>query len=121
VTGELDIAAAPALGDAWAGAVTRHPAQQVVVDLSGVTFMDCCGLSALLRARSRLDDRLWLRAPSSAVTWVLTLTDMTDAFALLDELPGVEASAVLEVPLLPGVPYSSALPRQTHPPLNVQP
>jgi anti-sigma B factor antagonist len=47
LSGELDIATAPILrqaGEILAG----QPAQDLVIDMSGVTFMDACGLGALI-------------------------------------------------------------------------
>ena len=51
--GELDVARAPAVRDALAGALTGS-AGPVVVDLSRVTFLDSTGLAALLNAARRL-------------------------------------------------------------------
>ena len=57
----------------------------VVVDLSGVTFIDSTGLQGLLReqdtARRRGDD-LILRQPSKAVRRVLELASLMDAFRI---------------------------------------
>lgn len=46
VSGELDIASAPALTER-AGRALEIPAEQVVLDLSGLTFIDCAGGRAL--------------------------------------------------------------------------
>lgn len=82
VAGELDLATAPGLRRRLqrAGAATTG---DVVVDLSGVTFMDCSGLAPLLEARARLGDRLWLSEPAWQVTWLLGATELKDAFALV--------------------------------------
>ena len=58
VTGELDIATAPALGRCLRETVARHPAQGIVVDLRAVTFMDCAGLRPLLQCRREVSGRL---------------------------------------------------------------
>jgi anti-anti-sigma factor len=66
VSGPVDIASAAPLREAI-GAAAR-PGGPVVVDLADVTFIDCAGLSVLLKA-----DRTVLRRPSVAVTRLLLL------------------------------------------------
>jgi anti-sigma B factor antagonist len=53
VTGDLDLATAPELRERLIGAIEAG-ATAIVVDLHGITFMDSCGLAALLHARARL-------------------------------------------------------------------
>jgi anti-sigma B factor antagonist len=48
--GELDIASAPILDAALADACTEG-AEEVVVDMGGIEFMDSTGLSAIIRGR----------------------------------------------------------------------
>jgi anti-anti-sigma factor len=48
--GELDIVTAHGLTDA----LVEVAGSTVVVDLSGLTFMDCSGIDALVTARSRI-------------------------------------------------------------------
>jgi anti-anti-sigma factor len=55
VEGELDVATAPLLGDALRQAEAADPAR-LVVDLTGVTFIDSTGLRALLEAHAREQD-----------------------------------------------------------------
>ena len=55
VVGELDVASAGAF--AAAGVALWEPAEVVWLDLSGVTFLDCAGLSSLLRLRRTLEAR----------------------------------------------------------------
>lgn len=50
VTGELDTAAAPRLIRSLRQARQGASPARVLVDLSGVTFIDCSGLTALLTA-----------------------------------------------------------------------
>jgi anti-anti-sigma factor len=52
LAGELDLYAGLRLGPSIDRALGGHPSR-VVVDLSRVTFMDCGGLSLLLRVRGR--------------------------------------------------------------------
>jgi anti-anti-sigma factor len=48
VFGELDLASAPRFAQTLRRA--KQNALEVIVDLEGATFMDCAGLSALLKA-----------------------------------------------------------------------
>lgn len=51
VSGDVDIATAPALREMLAEAVTTY--ERVVVDLSGVPFLDSTGLGVLVAAHNR--------------------------------------------------------------------
>ena len=86
VSGEIDIASASTLREELLGAIRRHGAR-LALDLSGVTFMDCADISALLPAHrhARLDDG-WVRvAPASRrARTILMLTDLHREFALAD-------------------------------------
>ena len=79
ISGEIDIATSPAMGDALAAG--RGPAH-LEVDMSAVTFMDASGIGVLLAARQRAVDgggSLTLRAPSWAVrrvTGILGLDEL---------------------------------------------
>ncbi|PVU82663.1 hypothetical protein DDP54_06180 [Cellulomonas sp. WB94] len=82
VVGELDLASA-----SWVRAriarAAHDPAREVVVDLSGVSFVDCAGLGALLGAQASLGRRLSLRGPSVAVLKLLELTTLRAALGPL--------------------------------------
>jgi anti-anti-sigma factor len=80
LTGEVDIASADEAQAELDRAISAAPRSEVVVGLAHVTFMDCCGLTVLLRARKSLGDRLILRSPSLPITRLLDLTDLRDAF-----------------------------------------
>jgi anti-sigma B factor antagonist len=84
VSGEIDIASAPTLRDEMLGAIRRHGAR-LALDLSGVTFMDCAGISALLAAHrhARLDGG-WVRVAraSRRARKILMLTGLHREFAL---------------------------------------
>lgn len=54
-TGEVDVFTAPVLDDALSGAVAGG-ATSIVVDLSGVDFLDSTGLSVLVKALKRVRD-----------------------------------------------------------------
>ena len=84
VSGEIDIASGPKLREELLGAMRRHGAR-LALDLSGVTFMDCAGISVLLAARrhARLKGG-WVRVPraSRRARKVLMLTGLHQEFAL---------------------------------------
>jgi anti-sigma B factor antagonist len=73
VRGDIDIATCERLRDA----IEPHlgPAQTIVLDLSGVAFMDSSSLYVLVHARGRLTSdggSLILRNPSTAARTLLT-------------------------------------------------
>jgi anti-sigma B factor antagonist len=79
VRGEIDMATAGRLRDA----IEPHmgPAQRIVLDLSGVEFMDSSGLHVLIQARTTLTadhGSLILRNPSKAAHQVLTVGGEND-------------------------------------------
>ncbi|MFD8478273.1 STAS domain-containing protein [Kitasatospora sp. NPDC059673] len=77
LTGEIDLDSAPSLGRALATALESH--REVVLDLSKVTFMDCAGLGALVRARNQADRcgaHLVLRGAGRCVVRLLRLTGL---------------------------------------------
>lgn len=83
VRGEIDIATCGRLRDA----IESHlgPEQKIVLDLSGVDFMDSSCLKVLVQARGTLTadgGSLVLRNPSRAARRLLEVTDVQD---LLDE------------------------------------
>jgi anti-sigma B factor antagonist len=82
VSGEVDLATAPAL----ALALEQVPgaATAVVVDLRGVTFMDCSGLPVLLRARRRYGLALSLGGSQGSVVRLLEATGLASHFVMQD-------------------------------------
>ena len=54
LTGELDVATAPRLADALDE--VAEPTTRVILDMSGLTFMDSSGLQAIVSARARVAD-----------------------------------------------------------------
>ncbi len=101
--GEVDVATAPVLRQALmkaSGAPDRDSGNHhVVVDLSGVTFLDACGLGVLLaaalRAR-RAGTDLILRNPSRLTVRLLEITALGRAFRL--EGGGHEGSTLAASP-----------------------
>jgi len=92
VVGDLDLASAPGLRNRVAQAAD-NPTQEIVVDLSGVSFLDCAGLNTLLAAQDQLGGRLSLRRPSVAVLWLIGLTQLDVAFGCPDSLVGAGGGA----------------------------
>jgi len=90
LTGDIDVETARILR---AHIVDRfsEPASRVVVDLSGVDFMDSSGLGALVSGwqLTRDDGAFRIAGANPVVQRVLSITGMEDVFALY---PTVEAA-----------------------------
>jgi anti-anti-sigma factor len=91
VTGEVDLSSAPRLAELmWrarrqAGGDPHH----VVVDLSGVEFIDTAGLEVLLEewnSSRQLDGRMCLVVPEGPITRLLEVTSLSEPFDLYAEL-----------------------------------
>jgi anti-sigma B factor antagonist len=102
-TGELDMAS---VGPLLAPILDRLAHAPVVVDLSGVTFLDCVGLSALLSAQRsawRAHRGLCFAAPSPAVVRLLHLTGTYAELELhahaADAVAGLRSRAVWQLKL----------------------
>lgn len=80
-TGELDIATAPALEERALAALGRGP---VVLDLSGLDFIDSTGVKMLLdmREAARREDGRWWLVCSAPVTRVIELADLQDTLPI---------------------------------------
>ena len=79
VTGELDVATAPALRDSLLGLLNRG-VDSLVVDLRGVTFLDSTGVGSLVRIHHRqglLGGSIHFVADQPAVLRVLDLMQLT--------------------------------------------
>ena len=84
VTGELDLATAPMVGDTFHKINSAQPLH-VHFDLSGVNFCDAAGLSTFLAADRLLratGGRLTLIQPSPQVRRLLTITKLDEVLAL---------------------------------------
>ena len=82
--GEIDIASAPGLWAALSEAIAAGQ-DDVVVDLSGVTFIDSQGLSVLLRAYKVLSPegrRLCLRSPRPQTRKVLEISGVASVLSV---------------------------------------
>ena len=74
LSGQLDLASAEEL-DALIRAAEGTNVDQIVVNLSGVSFIDSAGLNVLLSAKKRSDGRLrYIPSNHDAVTRLLELT-----------------------------------------------
>jgi anti-anti-sigma factor len=97
VWGEVDCATAPRLASTLAE-MTEQGRLNLVVDLSGVYFMDSTGLAVLAVAHKRLQHAgggLVLAGPTPAVRRSLEITGLDKMMPLTDTLPKV-SSALLE-------------------------
>jgi anti-sigma B factor antagonist len=76
VVGELDIATVPRL-DQEANALLRRSAQRLLIDLSGVTFIDSSGLNFFIALNNRATKEDWtlgLTRPPEQARSVFTVT-----------------------------------------------
>ena len=84
--GELDVASAPAL-DASVRPLAEAGGTDLVVDLAGLQFCDCAGLTLFLRWQSLTavtDGSLSLTKPARIVRRLLTITGTLDLLTLAD-------------------------------------
>ncbi len=83
VRGEMDLHTSPKVQGAIERASENNGVGAVVVDMSGIAFMDSTALSALVRCKDTLGKRdvsLRLAAPSDAVARILSVTGFNDFF-----------------------------------------
>jgi len=83
VSGDLDLLTGPDLDARVGRATALHRGDGLVLDLSNVPFMDCAGLSPVLRARNRLGSRLCLRGLQPRVWRLLQLAGVADQLRIL--------------------------------------
>lgn len=95
--GELDLAGAPHLDDAIEAASRERGVEGIVVDLSGLEFMDSSGLRTIVQADRRVRARglrFALVRGGEPVHRVFEITRMTDRLSWVetpgDVLPGAE-------------------------------
>jgi anti-sigma B factor antagonist len=88
VQGEVDLGTAPALAQAIG--LVPEPTSAVVVDLSGVTFLDSSGLNVLVSGQRALAEKgVELRvvtAPGGPVRRVFEITRLTGSLGVMDSL-----------------------------------
>ena len=93
VLGEIDIATGPLLWECLADAIP-DAGRQLVIDLSGTTFIDSTGIAVFAQAHKQLRHRgahLILRAPQASARKVLSITGLDTVIAIQD---GAVASTV---------------------------
>jgi anti-sigma B factor antagonist len=92
--GELDLADAPAVASHLMTAVAAC-GPSIIVDLSDLTFIDCCGLGVLVRvlhwARESGGD-MPLAAPQQPVRKILSVTGLNDVFSVYPSVDQAAAS-----------------------------
>lgn len=74
LSGEIDSSSAPTVRSVMLSAVTRREARELVVDLGGVTFLDCAGVGALIFGRNAalsLGYPFWVTNPDGIAQRVL--------------------------------------------------
>jgi anti-anti-sigma factor len=94
LSGELDIMSADFLSDALVDAT----ASTVVVDLSGLTFMDCRGIGAVVAARNNIVanelGQLVVMGPSGIVRKALHVVGLSEL--IVEELPEPDMVSAVE-------------------------
>jgi len=93
VTGEIDVATAPAVRDSLLGLLNRG-IDSLVVDLRGVTFVDSTGVGSLLRIHHRqglLGGSIHFVADQPAVLRVLDLMQLTRRLHVTPSIAAVAA------------------------------
>ena len=103
--GELDLADAPAVSSLLVAAVAAC-GPSIIVDLTGLEFIDCCGLRVLLRVLKdtrRNGGDIYLAGPQQRVRKVLRVTGLIDVFPVY---PSV-AEAVIAAKMAQPVPVAA--------------
>jgi anti-sigma B factor antagonist len=115
--GELDLVDAAAVAAALRAVAAREP--RIIVDLSGLEFIDASGVAALSRGRRHARNAggdLLLAAPQRPVRLVLAIIWETKGSSLYASVAEAAASAganrqaVVPIPLQPGKSADSARP-----------
>jgi len=90
VVGEVDLATAHLLRDGLLKVLREQATAIVDVDLAGVTFLDCTGISALVAVRNATGHtgrQMWVSHPQPIVRRVLELTGLLDVLTAPIEQP----------------------------------
>jgi anti-sigma B factor antagonist len=116
VSGELDVASAPALRQELYRVIDQD-APKVVVDLAEMEFIDSTGLGVLVGALKRVKERsgtLGLRALSPSARRVFDITGLSKAFTICSPRPKV-CSGLGERSSTPPAPRSNTSTRMICP------
>lgn len=92
ISGELDIAGVPKFEAEVATAMAAEPGEHVVVECSGLSFVDSAGLAAWVRLSQGLDGNLALAAAPDRVTKLLELTGLQDSIPTYPDVDAAVAS-----------------------------
>jgi anti-anti-sigma factor len=95
VTGEVDLATAPALRDVLLRVLQEQTCVLLDVDLAGVTFLDCAGVGALVAVRNaavRAGRQLRVSHPRPIVGRVLDLTGLLGVLTAPIDQPQPQAT-----------------------------
>jgi anti-anti-sigma factor len=115
VEGEIDLDSAGELSEAAISAM-QEIGPSIVLDMSGVTFMDSTGLKVLLAVHKRAElagGRLVLAAPTRSVNRVVSITGFDQTFAVCEDVETAlailigepaEAADVVGTPTTPVTP-----------------
>jgi anti-sigma B factor antagonist len=86
VSGEVDVSTEQPLQQVLLRIMGEHSAR-IFLDLSGVSFLDCAGLRALLATRRRAELRGGFVRPIAASAAVRRIADLTGMCEVLDAEP----------------------------------
>ena len=98
VSGEVDVCTEGPLQQVLLR-IMRERSARIFLDVSGVSFMDCAGLRALLTTRRRIELRggcMRLIATSAAVRRIIELTGAHEALAVEREARAVRSNSFTE-------------------------
>ena len=95
LAGELDLYNAHAVREELLAAAERGP-ERLIVDLSGLTFIDSTGLGVLIEARTRLPNRraFLLAAPGLETRRALEISGLDRHFAVHETLDAARTADV---------------------------
>jgi anti-sigma B factor antagonist len=91
VSGELDITTTPALREALDQAIAEKP-DTLVLDLTGISFMDSIALAAVLQASRKIGDARRLPIIVDAGSYARLILDATGLSDRLDVVAAREAA-----------------------------
>jgi len=95
IVGDVDLATAPEVLDAGNDVFAKAEPSRLVLELSGVTFIDSTGLGALVQLRNLTQERgiaLLLSSPSRSVSRAMSLAGLADVFGLSEDTDGAGTS-----------------------------
>jgi len=93
VAGEVDLATAPELDTVLLAAIVNQP-QEIVIDLTDVTFLDSTGLGVIVRALKRTRERgttLNLIASNERVLKVFAITGLDTILSIHSSLTELDS------------------------------